>query len=115
MFLTGLVMAVTQAVRGLTADVIIAAVMLAASSAAWALFDINAATMRQRQVPSQLLGRVTSLYSTVFRGREALGALDGGAVAGIRATMLIGALPIATTISLLAWQHRSQPSNHKKE
>ena len=59
---------------------------------------------------------VTSLYGTVFRGCEALGALGGGAVAavaGIRATMLIGALPIAAAISLLAWQHRSQPSNHK--
>jgi predicted MFS family arabinose efflux permease len=116
LFLAGLVMAVTQAVLGLTADVIIAAVMLAASSAAWALFDMTAVTMRQRQVPSELLGRVTSLYGTVFRGCEALGALGGGAVAaiaGIRATMLIGVFPIAATISLLAWQHRSQPSNHR--
>jgi predicted MFS family arabinose efflux permease len=118
LFLAGLVMAVTQAVLGLTADVIIAAVMLAASSAAWALFGMTAVTMRQRQVPSHLLGRVTSLYGTVFRGCEALGALGGGAVAaiaGVRATMLIGALPIAAAISLLAWRHRSQPSNHKTE
>ncbi len=66
--------------------------------------------MRQRQVPDQLLGRVTSLYGTVAQGSEALGALGGGAIAaiaGIRATMLIGAIPIAATMTLLAWQHRS--------
>jgi predicted MFS family arabinose efflux permease len=116
LFLAGLVMAVTQAVLGLTADVIIAAVMLTASSAAWALFNMTAVTMRQRLVPSQLLGRVTSLYGTVFQGCEALGALGGGAVAaiaGIRATMLVGVLPIAATVSLLAWQHRSQLSDHR--
>ena len=58
----------------------------------------------------QLLGRVTSLYGTVASGSEALGAVGGGAVAGIagiRATMLIGAIPIAASMSLLAWQHRS--------
>lgn len=117
LFLAGLVMAVTQAVLGLTADVITAAVMLAASSAAWVLFDMTAVTMRQRQVPGQLLGRVTSLYGTVFRGCEALGALGGGAVAaiaGIRATMLIGAVPIAATITLLAWQHRSPAGRRRR-
>jgi hypothetical protein len=41
--------------------VLIAAVMLVASSAAFALFNITAVTMRQRQVPPELLGRVTSL------------------------------------------------------
>jgi hypothetical protein len=114
LFLAGLVMAVTLAVLGLTDDVIIAAVMLAASSAAWALFNMTAVTMRQRQVPGQLLGRVTSLYGTVFRGCEALGALGGGvvaAIAGIRATMLIGALPIAAAMSLLAWRHRSSSTD----
>lgn len=56
MLLAGLVMAVTQAVLGLTASVIIAAVMLFASSAAWALFNLTVVTMRQRQVPAALLG-----------------------------------------------------------
>ena len=110
LLLAGLVMAATQAVLGLTAHVIIAAAMLAASSAAFALFNMTSATMRQRQLPDQLLGRVTSLYGTVASGSEALGAVGGGAVAaiaGIRATMLIGAIPIAATMSLLAWQHRS--------
>lgn len=104
----GLVMAASQAVLGLTANVITAAAMLAASSAAWVLFDMTAVTMRQRQVPDNLLGRITSLHRTVFQGSEALGALGGGlvaAAAGIRATMLIGAIPIAATVILLAWHH----------
>lgn len=113
LLIAGLIMAASQAVLGLTANVIIAAAMLGASSAAWALFGMTAVTMRQRQVPDSLLGRITSLYRTVFQGAEALGALVGGAiaaVAGIRATMLIGAIPIATTVVLLAWHHRDRRS-----
>ena len=112
LLIAGLVMAASQAVLGLTANVIIAAAMLAASSAAWALFDLTAVTMRQRQAPDKLLGRVTSLYRTVAQGSQALGALAGGAFAavlGIRATMLIGAIPIAATVILLAWHHRAPP------
>jgi predicted MFS family arabinose efflux permease len=102
-------MAASQAVLGLTGNVIIAAAMLAASSAACVLLDLTAITMRQRQVPDHLLGRITSLYRTVLQGSEALGALGGGliaAAAGIRATMLIGAIPIAATVILLTWHHR---------
>jgi len=109
LLIAGLVMAASQAVLGLTANVIIAAAMLAASSAACVLFDMTAVTMRQRQVPDNLLGRITSLYRTALRGSEALGALGGGlvaAVVGIRATMLIGATPIAATVILLSWHHR---------
>ena len=107
----GAVMAVTQAGLGLTTNVIVAAVMLFASRAAWALFNMTAVTMRQRQVPDPLLGRITSLNGTVAGGAEALGALVGGvlvAVGGIRAPMLIGALPITATVILLAWRHRAQ-------
>jgi MFS family permease len=109
LLIAGLVMAASQTVLGLTANVIIAAAMLAASSAACVLFDMTAVTMRQRQVPDHLLGRITSLYRTALYGSEALGALGGGlvaAVAGIRATMLIGAIPIAATVILLTWHHR---------
>jgi MFS family permease len=109
LLIAGIVMAASQAVLGLTANVIIAAAMLAASSAACVLFDMTAITMHQQQVPDNLLGRITSLYRTALRGSEALGALGGGlvaAVAGIRATMLIGAIPIAATVILLTWHHR---------
>jgi len=73
------------------------------------MFNMTAVTMRQRLVPDHLLGRITSLYRTVADGSEALGALAGGvfaAIAGIRATMLIGAVPIAATMIVLGWHHR---------
>ena len=57
-----------------------------------------------------MLGRITSLHHTVAQGSEALGALAGGvfaAIAGIRATMLIGAIPIAATMIVLSWHHRA--------
>jgi predicted MFS family arabinose efflux permease len=109
LLLAGLVMAASQLVLGLTANVIVAAAMLAASSAAFALFNMISVTMRQRRVPDGLLGRVTSLFGTVAGGAEALGALAGGgiaAAAGIRATMLVGAAPIAFVVSWTAWRHR---------
>ena len=109
LLLAGLTMAVTQAALGLTSSVIIAALTVFASSGAFALFNMTAVTMQQRLVPAGLLGRVTSLYGTVARGTEALGALAGGAlaaVAGIRAPMLAGAVPIAAVTVLLAWRHR---------
>ena len=80
-----------------------------AGSGAWALFNITAVTMRQRQVPAALLGRVSSLFGTVTRGTEALGALAGGALAataGLRAPMLAGAPPLAAAVAVLAWRHR---------
>src|SRR6266704_3219815 len=79
--LAGFAMAATQAGLGLNANVVIAAVLLFASSAAFALFNITAVTMRQRRVPAELLGRVTSLYGTVTRGCEAMGAIAGGMLA----------------------------------
>lgn len=105
----GLAMAATQAALGLTVNVIIAALLQVFSSGAFALFNVTAVTMRQRQVPDALLGRVTSVYSTATQGAEALGAIAGGAIAataGIRAPMLIGAGPIAAVTILLTWRHR---------
>jgi MFS family permease len=121
LLLAGLVMAATQAVLGLTASTVVAAAMLFASSAAFALFNITAVTMRQRQVPAGLLGRVTSLYLTAGRSAEVLGASAGGALAataGIRAPMLAGSVPIAAVVALLAWQHRSRravPDERRKD
>ena len=76
---------------------------------AFALFNMTAVTMQQCLVPAVLLGRVTSLYGTAARGTGALGALAGGtlaAIAGIRAPMLAGAVPIAAVAILLAWRRR---------
>jgi MFS family permease len=109
LLLGGMAMAASQAGLGLTSNVVVAAAMLFVSSGAWALFNITAVTMRQRQVPAALLGRVTSLFGLVTRGTEALGAIVGGvlaATAGIRAPMLAGAPPLAVAVAILAWRHR---------
>lgn len=114
----GLAMAATQAALGLTSSVPVAAVLLFVSSAAFALANITAVTMRQRQVPDPLLGRVTSVYGTVARGAEALGALAGGALAataGIQAPMLAGAVPLAAVTVLLYWRHRSAGQRQRRE
>jgi MFS family permease len=106
----GLVLAVTQAGLGLTSSVVIAAILQVFSSAAFALFNMTALTMRQRQVPEALLGRVSGMYFTVTQGAEALGAITGGAIAataGLRAPMLAGAGPIAAVTIFVAWRHRT--------
>lgn len=114
---SGLAMAASQAGLGLTGSITVAAVMMFASSGAFALFNITAVTMRQRQVPEGMLGRVSGLYLAVSRSAEVLGALVGGALAssaGIRAPMLVGAIPIAAVMVLLAWRHRSQPADARR-
>lgn len=106
--IAGVILAATQAGLGLTSNVMVAAVLLAVSSGAFAVFNMTAVTMRQRTVPAGLLGRVNTLYGTVALGTEALGALGGGAlavVAGVRAPMLVGAVPILVITSMLAWRY----------
>jgi predicted MFS family arabinose efflux permease len=72
-------------------------------------------TMLQREVPDPLLGRVTSIFSTVTQSAQALGAIAGGALAaaaGIRAPMLAGAIPIAAVTIYASWPRRNtRPAN----
>jgi MFS family permease len=110
LLLSGIVMAGAQALLGLSADLIIAAAMIFAGSAAFALFNIATVTMIQRSVPVGMLGRVTGIYLTATRGAEAVGAIGGGvlaATAGIRAPMLAGAVPTAGVMIFLSWRHRT--------
>jgi MFS family permease len=110
----GLGVAVTQTALGLTSSVIAAAVFQVFSIWALTQFSVTAVTMRQRQVPDALLGRVTSVYGTVTQGAEALGAIAGGGIAvaaGIRAPMLIGAGPIAIVTIGVAWRHRHRETD----
>lgn len=106
---TVVVLAATQLGLGLTANVVVTGVLLAFSSGAFAVFNVVAVTMRQRVVPPELLGRVGAIYRTVGRGAEAVGAVAGGVlatVAGLRAPMLLGAVPLLAVAVLLAWQYR---------
>jgi predicted MFS family arabinose efflux permease len=111
---TVVVLAATQLGLGLTTNVIVAAVLLTGSSAAFAVFNVVAVTLRQRLVPAELLGRVSSVYRTVGRAAEGIGALAGGViatVAGIRAPMLLGAIPLVAVGALLVWHQRRYGSN----
>ncbi len=109
---TVVTMAATQLVLGLTANVVVAAGMLAASSGSFAVFNVTAVGMRQRRVPARLLGRVNSAYLAVGGGAEALGALLGGTLAssaGIRAPMLVGVIPLLGIAAVLLIRPRSEP------
>jgi Transmembrane secretion effector len=66
LLMAGLVLAATQAGLGLTGNVVIAAVLLALSSAAFALCNMTVVTMLQREVPDALLGAVPIAAVTVF-------------------------------------------------
>jgi MFS family permease len=58
------------------------------------LWNVVTVSLRQRIVPKELLGRVTSVYRMVGMGASPLGAIGAGALAhtsGIRVTYLVGA------------------------
>jgi MFS family permease len=91
--ITVVAMAAAQLIVGFTSDTLAAAAAMTVSSAAFAVLNVIARTLRQRRSPSALLGRVTAGYLTVIRGAEAGGALLGGVIAtagGIRAPILAG-------------------------
>lgn len=105
-----LTMAAAQLTLGLISNVIVAAAMLAASSGAFAAFNITSISLRQRLAPAVLLGRVNSAYLTVGRSAEALGALLGGGIAGfagIRAPILAG-IPLILAAAVLVAQSRNR-------
>jgi len=109
LLLAGTTLTASQTGLGLTGNVIVAAAMLFVNSGALALFAMTTTTMRQRLVPAELLGRISSLVGTASRGGEALGAVAGGALAataGIRAPMLAGAPALAAAVAVLAWRRR---------
>lgn len=80
-----------QVVLGLSSSVVLVGLMLAVSSAAFAVFNVGAVTVRQRLAPRGALGRVTTVVRTATIGGAALGAGLGGViaeVAGLRAPMV---------------------------
>lgn len=92
--------AATQLALGLTAEVAVAAAMLALSGACFGVWGVIASSLRQELVPDRLLGRTSSVYLFLGLGATAVGALVGGAVAdaaGIRAPFLLGVPLLAAT------------------
>ncbi len=68
------------------------------------LIIISSASLRQRTVPSELLGRVTVSYRLVASGSIALGAFIGGVVGetvGVRQAIVVGAV-IYAVVAMMA-------------
>ena len=75
--------------------------------------ETNERRLKFRQARAKPGYVITRHVGTAVSGAEALGALGGGAlatVAGIRAPMLAGAVPIAVGVAVLAWRHRAAPA-----
>jgi len=88
---------------GLAPGPAVAAVMLAGQGFGTAMWNVVTVSLRQRIVPSALLGRVNSVYRMLGWGLMPVGALAGGLVAhafGLRAPYI--AAGILCGLSLLA-------------
>ncbi|SCL45852.1 Fucose permease [Micromonospora citrea] len=88
-----------------------AVTVVVSTSAAFAVLNVAALSLRQRLVPGDLLGRVVAASRVLTYGCTALGALAGGALAaglGRDAPFLLsGAVAVAATVS---WSVASRPS-----
>jgi MFS family permease len=91
----------SMVIVGLADSVVVTALSFVLAGALATLWNIVTISLRQRIVPDELLGRVTSAYRVVGLGSMPLGAAVGGAVAsgfGLSAPFIV-----AGVASLLAW------------
>jgi hypothetical protein len=84
-------------------------VLLAVSSAGFALWNVVAVSLRQRRAPAAVLGRVSAVHRLALAGGGTAGALTGGtlAAAGGPAVPLLAAalLSVAAAIGLALVLH----------
>jgi MFS family permease len=88
---------------GLAPDPAVAAVLLAGQGFGVAMWNVVTVSLRQQIVPSDLLGRVNSVYRMLGWGLMPVGALAGGFVAhaaGLRAPYIVAG--VLTGLALLA-------------
>jgi MFS family permease len=86
-----------------TSSVIATAAVLATSSMAFAIWNVQARTTIQRAAPSELLGRIVSINRVVIAAASLIGASVGGITAsrfGLHAPFLLG-LPILAVAGIL--------------
>lgn len=89
---------------GAAPNVVVITVAFALIGLAGAAWNVVTVSMRQQLIPSELLGRVNSVYRLVAYGTMPLGALGGGALAraaGLRTPFLTAGLIVAVTIPVL--------------
>jgi predicted MFS family arabinose efflux permease len=101
-----LIAAAGQLALGVTSDAVVTAIVLATSSLVFAVWNVAARTLIQRRTPLQLLGRISSINSTVIITASILGALLGGIVAqrlGLHAPFLLG-VPLLLVATSVGWR-----------
>jgi MFS family permease len=94
----------THVVLALTRSPVVAGLVLAAFGMHAVMWGTTSTTIRQRVVPSALLGRVTSVYMIGSVGAMSLGTLLGGAIAqryGILAPFVFAAVGAALTTAIV--------------
>jgi len=80
--------------------VVVAGVLMSVSGTVWNVLTVSA---RQRLIPSELFGRVNSVYRFIGTGTSAFGAIIGGQIAfhfGLRATYLVSGATLSIVLAL---------------
>jgi MFS family permease len=80
---------------GLAPNVVVLGALMACGGFLTTLWNVVTVTMRQREVPAELFGRVNSVYRMLGWGTRPLGALAGGFIAeaaGLRAPFIVGGI-----------------------
>jgi MFS family permease len=80
---------------GLAPNAVVLGALMACGGFSTTLWNVVTVSMRQREVPAELFGRVNSVYRMLGWGTRPLGALAGGIVAeaaGLRAPFIVGGI-----------------------
>ncbi len=101
-----LVEAATHLVLAITTDPLLVFATMTLFGAHAVIWGTVAITVRQRNVPDALLGRVTSVFMFASLGAAALGAAVGGVIArtyGLTACFWVAAIGVSA-LAVLAWR-----------
>ncbi|SNY62576.1 MFS transporter [Paractinoplanes atraurantiacus] len=95
-----------HATLALTREPVVAAAMIVVFGVHTTIWGVVVTTIRQRDVPSSMFGRIASVYAFLDLGGAAVGSLVGGAVAtayGLVATYWTAAAAMAL-VAVAAWR-----------
>lgn len=104
--------AAALALAGVTSDVFVAVPLLATVGATGMIWGVITISLRQRIVPAELLGRVTSSYRVVGLSAFPVGAAAGGFLAkshGLHAPYLVAGVILAVA-TIVAIPYLQEPS-----
>ncbi len=117
LIIAGAIDAAVFAGIGLAPNPVVAAALLAGQGFSVTMWNVVTVSLRQQIVPSDLLGRVNSVYRMLGWGLMPVGALAGGFVAhaaGLRAPYIVGGvlcgLALLAALPLLLSANRAAPT-----